>query len=328
MNSTTMTRGILAVSPLILLTMTGCLTGAKDSFEKFVTSLNVSEPEPAAGADATLKFSANLATGNIALTGFSLPIANPATPNVSYGTMALEPGMPNEGANTATLTLTTDITSLTKLAASEGSGAQQLPNGTALPLANLGTTPVISVPVGTSGAVLYFAFNGTTAILGTSIAFSALDKIGNEVPGVDLFEPFSLNEGANQYSLIAGIFGGSTAKSTGIALFVDVSKNVLAAISSTPAPTQSSPPSTVAAQTAAAVSTTLDHVSSAISQLAIEPKSSSETASAASSRGFSLFDKGHQHKHFKPVRGTFAEEFMLKEHLEKFAKEKPTLSID
>ena len=99
-----------------------------------------------------------------------------------------------------------------------------LPNGSQIPVGGLGSLPVINLPIGNTGARVYFAVGKGAAgeqiaLFGTAITFKEFDSLAKYVGNANLFPAFVFPDGIRG---IAGIFTGTAPSTSGIAVFVDV----------------------------------------------------------------------------------------------------------
>jgi hypothetical protein len=169
--------------------------------------------------DLWTSMSAQIDTGAMILAGITIPIVNPHDSSVVYGSLSMTSNLCNpNGTCTGGGTLTVAV-NLTEVSHSQIVD-NKLPNGTLIPVGQAVNSAIVALPLGNTGGRLYVAFGQSIAMLGVALPFSALDSVGQYVPGVNIFEPFS----SNNISGIIGIFTGSTVKTTGVALFVDLSQ--------------------------------------------------------------------------------------------------------
>jgi len=170
------------------------------------------------GSDLWTSMTAKIDTGAMILAGVTIPIVNPHDPSVTYGSLSMQSNLcsPN-GICTGGGTLTIAV-NLTQVSHSQILD-NRLPNGTMIPVGQAVNNAIVALPLGGTGGRLYVAFGQNIAMMGVALPFSALDSVGQYVPGVNIFEPFASN-GING---IIGIFTGSSVKTTGVALFVDLS---------------------------------------------------------------------------------------------------------
>ncbi len=207
---------LFIVIGIIIFDLAAC--NATSATQNAVTNITLNAFQE--GQDNWIQASASINTGNFQMIAFSIPLANPADPTVSYGQLSFVPDICNGQScvGLGTLDLQIDLTKTASLNAS----SPTLPNGTALPISGLDSAKVVAVPVAETGAQVYLALGGGVAIMGAAIPFAALDPAGQIVPGANLFVPLTLNS----ISLIAGMFFGATTETTGFGLFVDVSSIV------------------------------------------------------------------------------------------------------
>jgi hypothetical protein len=193
----------------------GCGSGAT-SASNYLTDITVTSYEQSGDVWASL--SAQLNTGNMELMSVTIPVLDPKNKAIEYGTVAIAANLCGSAticAGGGTLTVSVDVSAITKITTS----SNLLPNGTALPLGSAADAATIGIPIGSGGAKLYVAMSNGVAVLGVALPFSGLNTVGTYVPGVDIFDVFTIGKITGD----VGIFTGSEADETGIALFADLS---------------------------------------------------------------------------------------------------------
>ncbi len=191
--------------------------------------------------DEMLDFSITLSTGTFTVAATTLPILNPNNPSIEYGSLSLRPVLCSTPSscpygNGAQVGVNLDITSIT----SAKGIAPLLPNGSALPVGGLQNSTVIALPIANTGAEVYFASGKGVAMLGTAIPFAQMNVVGQTIPGANLFIPVTVSTSKGSFTLLPGIFTGSTPNTTGIGFFADLSgiipqSTLLASLTETPA---------------------------------------------------------------------------------------------
>lgn len=162
----------------------------------------------------------SLGTGGFILTGASVPVVDPNNHSRVYGQLAILPaicsGM-SGCANGGDIQISLNMTQITQV---QGTAAT-LPNGNPLPVGGLQRATVIALPVGDDkvNARIYFAFGPGIAMLGTALSFAAMDPAGQYIPNISLFQPIQIGP----VGLIAGLYTGTNALSSGVGVFMDLS---------------------------------------------------------------------------------------------------------
>jgi len=180
------------------------------------------------GSDLWTSMTAQIDTGAMILAGVTIPIVNPKDPSVVYGSLSMQSNLCNPNGicgGGGTLTIAVNVTQVSHQQVLDN----HLPNGTMIPVGQAVNNAIVALPLGGTGGRLYIAFGQNIAMMGVALPFSALDSVGQYVPGVNIFEPFA----SNGVSGIIGIFTGSSVKTTGVALFVDLSGLIHPATTST-----------------------------------------------------------------------------------------------
>jgi hypothetical protein len=168
--------------------------------------------------DLWTSMTAQIDTGNMILAGVTIPIVDPNNPSVVYGQLSMASNLCNPNGicgGGGTLTVAVDISEVSHSQVLDN----KLPNGTTIPVGQAVNNAIVALPLGGTGGRIYVAFGQGIAMLGVALPFSALDSVGQYIPGVNIFQPFA----SNGVSGIIGMFTGSTVKTTGVALFVDLS---------------------------------------------------------------------------------------------------------
>ncbi len=172
-----------------------------------------------------------LKTSTFQLSGINLPITSPTDSTKTLAQLTIAPSLPSAANNSGTVTVALDLTNVIKLPTTHA----LLPNNAPLPITlpeNATLTGVVAVPVEATGATIYYMFGSNLSVLGIAIPFAALDTAGLSAPGANIFAPATFG----QVSMLAGMFFGSTSKTTGIGVFIDLSTSAAAAATA-PAPT-------------------------------------------------------------------------------------------
>lgn len=170
------------------------------------------------GGDLWASMTSQIDTGAMILAGVTIPIVNPHDPSVQLGSLSMQSNLCNPNGicqGGGTLTIAVNVTQVSHAQILDN----KLPNGTMIPVGQAVNNAIVALPLGGTGGKLYVAFGQNIAMLGVALPFSALDNVGQYIPGVNIFEPFA----NNGISGIVGIFTGSSVKTTGVALFVDLS---------------------------------------------------------------------------------------------------------
>lgn len=156
---------------------------------------------------------AQLTTGALILAGLDLPIVDPKKPGKVYGHVTINNNFGGGGGSELAVQL--NLSQILNAAPMQST----LPNGTPIPVGGLGGAAVVALPVGSTGARVYVGLGTDVAMLGLALPFRQFDQIGQYVPGINLFQPFS----SNKINGIVGIFTGANAGQNGLALFADLS---------------------------------------------------------------------------------------------------------
>jgi hypothetical protein len=213
---------------LLAMLATGC---GQQSAGNLLNSLQAKTYEQ--GNDVWASVSANLNISGFTMAAINIPIDDPNQTGEVYGDITLAPAVCPAGTSTctnaATLSIAVDLTAAAKVQATN----TELPNGTAFPLSLPSAASLIALPVGKSGAKIYIAFGGGTALVGAAIPFTALNGVGKYTPGLNLFDsvPFG------NVTAYVGIFAGSGNDQTGLGLFADLSKVINTGTPTTPSTT-------------------------------------------------------------------------------------------
>lgn len=205
---TTLATGFVALSQ-------GCGSGAT-SAANYLSDISVTSYEQ--NGDVWASMSAQLNTGNMYLMSATIPVIDPKNPAIEYGSVSIASNICGTSAVCAgggTLTVAVDVSALTKFTTT----SNLLPNGTMLPLGSAADAATIGIPIGKNGAVLYVAMSNGIAVLGVALPFSALNTVGTYVPGIDLFDVFTIGKVTGD----VGLFTGAAPGQTGIAVFADLS---------------------------------------------------------------------------------------------------------
>lgn len=178
------------------------------------------------GTDLWTSMTAQIDTGAMILAGVTIPIVNPHDPSVVYGNLSMQSNLCNPNgvcSGGGTLTIAVNITQVSHSQVLDN----RLPNGTMIPVGQAVNNAIVALPLGGTGGKIYVAFGQNIAMLGVALPFSALDNVGQYIPGVNIFQPFASN-GVNG---IIGMFTGANVKTTGVALFADLSSLIHSATS-------------------------------------------------------------------------------------------------
>jgi hypothetical protein len=179
---------------------------------------NISVKSYNQNGDLWASMTSQIDTGSMILAGLTIPIVNPHNPSQVYGSFSMQSNLCNPNGicqGGGTLTIAVDLSQISHSQIVDNT----LPNGTMIPVGQAASQAIVALPLGNSNGRLYVAFGQGIAMLGVALPFSALNSVGQYVPGVDIFQPFA-NNGVNG---IIGIFAGSAPNTTGIAMFVDLS---------------------------------------------------------------------------------------------------------
>jgi hypothetical protein len=205
---------VLSISAAAVAT-TGC-GSSSGSIGNMLTGIQVQTYNQ--GGDLWTSMTSQIDTGAMILAGVTIPIVNPHNPGVVLGQLSMQSNLCNPNGicqGGGTLTIAVNVTQVSHSQVLDN----KLPNGTMIPVGQAVNNAIVALPLGGTGGKLYVAFGQNIAMLGVALPFSALDSVGQYIPGVNIFQPFA-NNGVNG---IIGMFTGSSVKTTGVALFVDLS---------------------------------------------------------------------------------------------------------
>lgn len=205
---------ILSVSAAAV-TATGC-GSSSGGIGNMLTGIQVQTYNQ--GGDLWTSMTSQIDTGAMILAGVTIPIVNPHEPGVVLGQLSMQSNLCNPNGicqGGGTLTVAVNVTQVSHSQILDN----KLPNGTMIPVGQAVNNAIVALPLGGTGGKLYVAFGQNIAMLGVALPFSALDSVGQYVPGVNIFQPFA----SNGVSGIIGMFTGSSVKTTGVAMFVDLS---------------------------------------------------------------------------------------------------------
>ncbi len=223
-SKTQVTSGLGSILILLGSTLVGCKASPTTPVNP-VHIENVSvNTTTAANQDALVNFSITLSTGNFTVAAINLPVLDPKTPSTQYGTLSLAPVFCSTPStcpygNGVQIGVNLDLTAILK---TKGV-APLLPNGAALPVGGLQNSAVIALPVGNTGAEIYFAFGQGVAMLGTAVPFAQMNSVGQAIPGANLFIPVTVSTPQGSFSLLPGLFTGRATNTTGVGFFADLS---------------------------------------------------------------------------------------------------------
>jgi hypothetical protein len=164
--------------------------------------------------------SATVSTANMILPSGAIGIVNPHNPTQDYGTVSFAAGV---GAQTTQISLNFDLSELANLPT--GLSDPTLPNGLAIPLSG-NYSHLATLALGSGGnSKIYFSVDTTTktAFVGAAFAISQFNA------GVDanIFLPFNVGAGVTG---VAGVFSGTAANTSGLAVFADASSLLASAL--------------------------------------------------------------------------------------------------
>ncbi|MFL5813660.1 MAG: hypothetical protein ACJ763_08785 [Bdellovibrionia bacterium] len=205
---------VLSISAAAVAT-TGC-GSASGGVGNMLTGIQVQTYNQ--NGDLWTSMTSQIDTGAMILAGVTIPIVNPHEPGVVLGQLSMQSNLCNPNGicqGGGTLTIAVNITQVSHAQILDN----KLPNGTMIPVGQAVNNAIVALPLGGTGGKLYVAFGQNIAMLGVALPFSALDSVGQYIPGVNIFQPFA----SNGVSGIIGMFTGSSVKTTGVALFVDLS---------------------------------------------------------------------------------------------------------
>lgn len=154
-----------------------------------------------------------LELGDMSLPSVEIPIINPQT-GEDLGAISFLGTL--NGTNE--LGIEVNLTNATKGAV--GSGSATLPNGKALPIGGIDQSKVIAIAVPNTGIKVYIGVAQGMALLGVAVPIAQLDGLGTTIGGLNIFPTFDIKG----IKGIAGLFTGTSAGQSGLALFVDLSK--------------------------------------------------------------------------------------------------------
>jgi hypothetical protein len=205
----TRSKIILALSIVTALSVASVSCG-KSNY-KFVTDVKLKSYQENGEAFAEALVVIN--TGSIQLPAFDFPIANPMSPGVSYGRVAMRPAA---GGGTEL-----DVAvNLSKIPGMPGFGDGTLPNGKRIPLGGVDPEDVMSFPVANTGVRVYVYFTEGVAMIGAAIPIQQFDKFVGMVGAIDLFIPFDVKGVRGT----AGVFSSKNEGQSGLGLFIDAGK--------------------------------------------------------------------------------------------------------
>ena len=201
------------VLTLAIATFSGCGKDGKP-IQNIVTAVQLKTDKK--NGEDWISTTVNLTTGGFILSAIQLPIFDPRYPGVQYGQISIRPSLCSNcsAGNQAELGLGLNLTQITKIQGTE----PLLPNGAPIPVGGLQNANVVTLPVADTGARVYFAFGPRVGMLGTAVPFKELDSAGQAVPNLNLFPAFNIGP----VQLMAGFFSGTTTKSTGVGVFIDL----------------------------------------------------------------------------------------------------------
>jgi hypothetical protein len=188
------------------------------SGSQFLKSMDLSVTEQ--NSNSFINLSTEVAMGNISLAQATITIQDPNDPTKELGSI----GMDTAADGNQTFTLSLDATTILKGDPTLGS---TLPNGRALPTAVGGT--MLGLPVLNDSRVYVGGDLKSTILVGFALTISAFDSLG-VIGNSNIFFADAFN---TSLSGVAGIFSGTTAGTSGLAVFAKYTAPVTA---STPAP--------------------------------------------------------------------------------------------
>lgn len=160
--------------------------------------------------DIWMSFSADLNLGAMSFASISVPVLHPKG-QTPIGQLDLVSGL--GGVNQ--MKISVNVTELSDVEASQ----TVLPNGNMVPL--IANNAVIAVNIG-NGAKVYLAISEKVTAIGIAVPISALDNIGQQLPGLNFFPIVNTNGVIGT----AGVFTGARPGQNGIAVVADVSQVV------------------------------------------------------------------------------------------------------
>jgi hypothetical protein len=188
------------------------------SGSQFLKSMDLSVTQQ--NSDSFINLSTEVAMGNISLAQATITIKDPNDPTKELGSI----GMDTAADGNQTFTLSLDATTITKGDATLGS---TLPNGRALPSAVGGT--MLGLSVLNDSRVYVGGDLKSTILVGFALTISAFDSL-SVIGNSNIFFAETFN---TSLSGVAGIFSGTTAGTSGLAVFAKYTAPAAAA----PAPT-------------------------------------------------------------------------------------------
>ena len=189
------------------------LTGCGDSAQNGNLVRDVKVELQTVNQDLYAVLTANIDTGSVQMPSVTMPIFDPNHFSTHYGQVAMKPAL---GGGTE-LNIAVDLTTTANL----GAGSPTLPNGSPLPVGGISNVPVITLPLeGSQGAELYLTLTQSVGMIGVAIPIKEFQQLGNSIGGINFFPSFQMPDGLKG---IAGIFTGTSATGSGIALFFDFS---------------------------------------------------------------------------------------------------------
>lgn len=147
--------------------------------------------------------------GNMVLAGIDVPITSPRDPSQILGHVAIRSnwGKSSELFVTANLSAIYEVSPVDNV----------LPNGTAIPVTGFESTGV-ALPVGKNGGRLYLGLGDGVSMLGFALPFKELEKTGQYVPGLNIFNGFA----SGGVDGVVGLFFGASAGQSGLGLFIRI----------------------------------------------------------------------------------------------------------
>lgn len=160
--------------------------------------------------DVWMSFAADLNLGAMSFASISLPVLHPRG-QMQVGQVELISGLSGQNQ----LKVSVNLTELADVNMTQA----KLPNGNMIPM--IANNPTIAINIG-GGAKVYLTLSETVTAIGVAVPISAFDQIGQSLPGLNFFPIVNTGNVVGT----AGIFTGSQAGQSGIAVVADVSKVV------------------------------------------------------------------------------------------------------
>lgn len=162
------------------------------------------------GEQTMANVSVDVNTSGLNLPAFQLPILNPKQAYELLGSLSASPI--SQGSR---ITVSVNLNAVSKIQDLDG---HYLPNGFPVPMAGLSNIPIVGIPIGNTGSVVYVAIDQKNLIVGSAIGIKEFSTVSQYVGGLNFFPSFTL---ANGVKGVAGIYTSQVSSKNGIAFFID-----------------------------------------------------------------------------------------------------------